>query len=59
MKPWLLIEGGGTKTWVCITGQRPATITGGSTHPGSVGDIEATRTLRELIHKAIATCSSR
>jgi N-acetylglucosamine kinase-like BadF-type ATPase len=54
MEPWLLVEGGGTKTWVCITGQEPVMVTGGSTHPGSVGDNEAKRTLRELFHQAIA-----
>jgi N-acetylglucosamine kinase-like BadF-type ATPase len=55
MKSWLLIEGGGTKTWVCVTGREPVIVTGGSTHAGSVGDNDAARLLTELISKAISS----
>ncbi|WP_372412713.1 BadF/BadG/BcrA/BcrD ATPase family protein [Streptomyces luteireticuli] len=60
-RPWILIEGGGSRTWATTHPATSPAAAGPSTNPRSVGEDHASSTLTELLHvlridRAIGPC---
>ncbi|MEV0425667.1 BadF/BadG/BcrA/BcrD ATPase family protein [Micromonospora sp. NPDC050495] len=56
---WIIVEGGGSRTTVVVTGPGPGRADGDSTNPRSVGPAQAARTLRDLVAAALAAANTR